>query len=65
MFRSPILTFLKLLYLHMQYELSVSSRLYIGLAIGWSWYTMDEDYDFGELTLHLGLFNLHLRYKKL
>ena len=49
----------------MQYELSVSSRLYIGLAIGWSWYTMDEDYYFGEFTLHLGLFNLHLKYKKL
>jgi hypothetical protein len=49
----------------MKYELSVSSRLYIGLAIGWSLYQVDEEFDYGEFTLHLGLFNLHLRYKKL
>lgn len=49
----------------MEYELSVSSRLSVGFALGWSWYQVDEEFDFGEFTLHLILFNLNLRYRKL
>ena len=54
----------KMLYLHMQYEISLQNRLQIGFALGFSYYGVDKDFDYGEIILYLGLLSLHIRYQK-
>ena len=48
----------------MSYSVSIENRLSVGFALGWSYYGRDEDYDYGEFTLHIGLINLKIRYEK-
>ncbi len=49
----------------MQYEISLQNRLQIGFALGFSYYGVDKDFDYGEVILYLGLLSLHIRYQKL
>ncbi len=49
----------------MQYEISLQNRLQIGFALGFSYYGVDKDFEYGEFILYLGLLSLHIRYQKL
>jgi len=46
------------LYLHMSYKISIHNRIFIGFALGWSYYGKTEEYDYSELTLFLGLLSI-------
>ncbi len=54
-----------MLYLHMEYTISLQNRLYIGFALGFSYYGSDKDFDYSEVILYLGLLSLHIKYKRL
>ena len=47
----------------MEYRVTIQSRLWIGLAVGWSYYPMDENYEANQLTFLLGLFALNIQWK--
>jgi len=49
----------------MQYEISLQNRLQIGFALGFSYYGKDEEFDYGEFILYLGLLSLHIKYQKI
>jgi len=49
----------------MEYTISLQNRLYIGFALGFSYYETDKDFDYSEVILYLGLLSLHIRYKRL
>ncbi len=49
----------------MQYEISLQNRLHIGFALGFSYYGADEEFDYGEFILYLGLLSLHIKYQKI
>ena len=49
----------------MQYEISLQNRIRIGFALGFSYYKMDEQFDYGEFVLYIGLLSLHIKYKRL
>jgi hypothetical protein len=55
----------KMLYLHMGYEISLQNRLSIGFALGWSYFPVDNEFDYSELVLYLGLLSLHIKKQKL
>ena len=55
----------KMLYLHMGYEISLQNRLSIGFALGWSYFPVDDEFDYSELVLYLGLLSLHIKKQKL
>ena len=46
------------LYLHMSYKISIHNRIFIGFALGWSYYGKTEEYDYSEFTLFLGLLSI-------
>ena len=39
-------------------EIQIINRIPTGVAIGWSYYSPDEDHDFEDLTFHLGIIDL-------
>lgn len=45
------------------YVISIENRMTIGFTLGWSWYTIDEDYDYGEFNLYLGLIAINIKYR--
>ncbi len=49
----------------MQYEISLQNRLFIGFALGFSHYKVDQEFDYGEFILYLGLLSLHFKYQRL
>ena len=49
----------------MQYEISLQNRLKIGFALGFSYYGVDEEFDYGEFVLYIGLLSLHIKYQRL
>lgn len=48
----------------MEYEISIQNRLYVGFALGFSCFGSDDDFDYNEVILYLGLLSLHIKYKK-
>jgi hypothetical protein len=54
-----------MLYLHMEYTISLQNRLRVGFLVGFSYYESDENFDYGEVILYLGLLSLHIKYKRL
>jgi hypothetical protein len=46
----------------MDYELEIHNRIKIGFAIGFQYYGKDENYDWSELTIFLGLINIVIKY---
>ena len=58
----PLYISKKLLPLYMDYELEIHNRIKIGFAIGFQHYGKDEDYDWSELTIFLGLINIVIKY---
>jgi|TARA_R110000782_G_scaffold68967_1_gene138767 hypothetical protein len=45
------------------WELELQSRIPVGIAVGWSFYNKDENYDFGEFILFLGIISLHFKWQ--
>tara|TARA_R110000744_G_scaffold300737_1_gene409860 strand:- start:2330 stop:2476 length:147 start_codon:yes stop_codon:yes gene_type:complete len=45
------------------WELELQNRLSIGIAIGWSLFNKDEEYDYGEFVLYLGIISLHFKWQ--
>ncbi len=46
----------------MSYELEIHNRIYIGFALGFQYYSKDEEHDWSEVTLFLGLINIVIKY---
>ena len=55
----------KILYLRMQYQISLQNRIFVGFALGFSYYGIDDNFDYGEFILYLGLLSLHFKYQRL
>jgi hypothetical protein len=49
----------------MNYSVIIENRISIGFALGWSYYGRNENYDYGELTLYIGLISLKIRYERI
>jgi hypothetical protein len=49
----------------MNYSVTIENRISIGFALGWSYYGRNENYDYGELTLYIGLISLKIRYERI
>ena len=45
------------------WSLELQNRIEIGLAFGWSSYKIDDDFDYGEFILFLGVISLHFKYQ--
>jgi len=43
--------------------LEIQNRLAIGFAIGFSVFNKDEEYDYGEFVLYLGIISLHFKWQ--
>ena len=39
----------------------MTNRLRIGFAMGWSYYSKDEDHDWSELIVYIGLISITLK----
>jgi long-subunit fatty acid transport protein len=48
--------------LGMSYIVEIHNRVRVGFALGWSWYSIDEEYDYGELILFIGLISINIKY---
>ena len=46
----------------MRYEISIQSRLKIGFVLGFSYYGADEESEYNEVILYIGLLSLHIKY---
>jgi hypothetical protein len=45
------------------WSLEIQSRISIGIAFGWSYYGIDEEYDHGEFIVFLGLISLNFKWQ--
>jgi hypothetical protein len=45
-----------------EWTIELHNRIPIGFAIGWSFYGQDEDFNYSDLTLFLGLFSLSFKW---
>ena len=52
----------KIVTLHMGWELEIHNRINIGFALGWSYYGKDEEHDWVELSIYLGLISIIIKY---
>jgi hypothetical protein len=43
------------------WSLELQNRIQVGFAIGWSYYGIDDDFNYGEFILFLGLFSLNFK----
>ena len=46
----------------MPWDLEIHNRLRIGIAIGYQYYPPDEQHDWTEVTLFLGLISIVIKY---
>jgi hypothetical protein len=46
----------------MSYELEIHNRIRIGFAVGFQYYGKDEQHDWAEVTLFIGLINIVIKY---
>ena len=46
----------------MSYRLELRNRLYVGFAIGWSYYAKDELHEYDEVIVYIGLISLTIKY---
>lgn len=47
------------------WSLELQNRIHIGLAVGWSYYGQDEEFDYSEFILFLGIISLNFKYERL
>ncbi len=45
------------------YVIAIENRVPVGFALGWAWYRSDEEFDYGEFILYLGLIAINVKYK--
>ena len=45
------------------YIIAIENRVPVGFALGWAWYGRDEEFDYGEFILYLGLIAINIKYK--
>lgn len=45
------------------YVIAIENRVPIGFALGWAWYRRDEEFDYGEFILYLGLIAINIKYE--
>ena len=51
-------------YLPMEaWEIELQNRIPVGIAVGWSFYNKDENHDYGEFVVYLGLISLHFKWQ--
>ena len=46
----------------MSYRLELYNRLRVGFALGWSYYPIDENNNWSELVIYLGLIGITIKY---
>jgi hypothetical protein len=46
----------------MNYVIEIQNRIQVGFALGFSYYGIDDEYDYGEIILFLGLISVHIKY---
>jgi hypothetical protein len=46
----------------MNYQVIIENRLRIGFALGFAWYRINEEYDYGDIILFLGLISINIKY---
>lgn len=46
----------------MSYELEIQNRINVGFALGFQYYGKDDEHDWGELTIFVGLINIVFKY---
>ncbi len=44
-------------------EIEIHNRIPIGFAIGWSWFGIEENYDFNEIIIYLVIISVHFKWK--
>jgi len=49
----------------MDWKLEIHNLLPIGICFGWLYYPIDEEFDYGEFTLYLGLISFNYKYRRL
>tara|TARA_R110000803_G_scaffold68183_5_gene129949 strand:- start:546 stop:692 length:147 start_codon:yes stop_codon:yes gene_type:complete len=45
------------------WEIELQNRIPVGIAFGWSFYDKDENHDYGEFVVYLGLISLHFKWQ--
>ena len=48
--------------LRMGWELELHNRLQVGFALGWSYYSKDQEHEWSEINLYIGLIGITLKY---
>jgi len=43
-------------------EIEIHNRIRIGFSIGWAYYGRDEDHNWSEFTIYLGLISIIIKY---
>jgi len=43
-------------------EIEIHNRIKIGFALGWAYYSRDDEYDYSELTFFIGLIAIKITY---
>jgi hypothetical protein len=46
----------------MPWDLEIHNRISIGFALGFAYYGRDEEHDWSEITLYLGLISIVIKY---
>ena len=46
----------------MGWELEIHIRINLGFALGWAYYAKDEEHDWVELSIYLGLISIIIKY---
>ena len=47
----------------MEWSIELHNRLSIGIAIGFAYHPIDEDYDNGEFILYLGIISINYKWR--
>ena len=43
------------------YEIEIQNRIKIGFCLGFAYFSSDEQYDYSEFILYLGLISVHYK----
>lgn len=46
----------------MPWHLEIHNRIQLGFALGWSYYSKDNEHNYNELNIYLGLIGLTIKY---
>jgi hypothetical protein len=43
-------------------EIELHNRVKVGFALGWSFYSKDEEFEYSELNIYIGLIGIKITY---